>query len=287
MAIGEDRRVEIDDGRVKDVLEESNDLHAEAMTGIRATYPALREMGAERRALLARLGRGAGALTVRSLAYGGLAGLFAGLAAAPAGADRNLDIQILQTASGLEQLAVDTYSTVLTTNPAGIGDLPGAAGQVVRLLATATMAQHEEHKRAFQTQTRLLGGPEQTAPNPKFRLIVEARAARFRAPSDVLDLAALLEKVATDTYLVNLTMLEDPRTKEIMAGVMGVEAQHASSLRTVRALLDGDAAQLVKIPVGPDLANLPRNVGSMAFPDALHAVGNAELIAQPETGAVG
>ena len=285
--MGEDRRVEIDDERLNDLLEESNDLHADAMTGIRSTYPALREIGAERRAALARLGRGAAALTARTLTYGGLGSLFAGLAAGPARADLALDVQILQTASGLEQLAVDTYSTVLTGNPAGLGDLPGAAGQVVRTLATTTMAQHEEHKRAFQTQTRLLGGPEQTAPNPKFQLIVDFRLARARTPADVLEFAALLEKVATDTYLVNLTMLEDPRTKEIMAGVMGVEAQHASSLRTVSSLLEGDAAQLVKIPVGTDLANLPRDVGRVAFPDALHAVGNAELIAQPETGAVG
>jgi len=275
--MGEDRRVEIDDRRLKDLLEESSDLHADAMTGIRATYPALREIGNERRALLARLGRGAG----------GLGSLLAGLVAAPARADRNLDVQILQTASGLEQLAVNTYSMLLTTNPAGLGDLPGTAGQVVRTLATTTMAQHEEHKRAFQTQTRLLGGPEQTAPNPKFQLIVDFQVARSRSPADVLDLAAFLERAVTDTYLVNLTMLEDPEVKELMAGVMGVEAQHASSLRTVSSLLKADAAALVKIPVGPDLANLPRTVGSGAFPDALHAVGSAELIAQPETGAVG
>ena len=196
------------------------------------------------------------------------------------------DLAVADLAARLEKLAVDTYSTVLTTNPVGLGDLPGAAGQVVRTLATTTMAQHEEHKRAFQTQTRLLGGPEQTEPNPKFQLIVDFQLARVRTPADVLDFAALLEKVATDTYLVNLTMLEDPRTKEIMAGVMGVEAQHAASLRTLSSLLEADAPQLVKIPVGADLGNLPRSVGSLAFPDALHAVGGADLIAQPETGAV-
>ena len=292
----------IDDRRLKDRLEESRDLHADAMTAIRATYRDLGRIGAERRgravdgevpdhdrsrrAVLSRLGLAGTALAARAAAYGALGSLFAGLTAPPARADRPLDVHILQTASGLEQLAVNTYDLVLTTNPVGIGNLPGTAGQVIRTFVTTTMTQHEEHKRAFQAQTRLLGGPEQTAPNPKFQLIVDSQVAQFETPVDVLDLAALLEKVATDTYLVNLTMVEDARTKEILAGVMGVEAQHMSSLLTVSALLQADAAPMVKIPLGADVAELPPSVGSVAFPDALHAVGDEELIAQPETGGI-
>ena len=295
--------METDQQRPDDWLEESRDLHADAMRRVRATFPALRDIGARRwsrpvgvdrvdgpdagrRRALAQLGLGAGGLAVRGLVYGTIGGVVAGVIATPAAADRPLDVQIVQTASSLEQLAVDTYNTVLTTNPAGIGDLPGTAGQVIRTFVTTTVAQHEEHKRAFQEQTRLLGGAEQTMPNPKFRLIVEGQSTRFRTPADVLDLAALLEKVATDTYLVNLTQLEDADTKQVMASVMGVEAQHLASLRAMSSLLKADAPQLVKIPVGTDLGGLPRTMSRVAFPDALHVVGNAELIAQPETGAV-
>lgn len=300
--------METDHQGLADRLDESGDLHADAMNRVRATFPALADVGAgrrrrpgaldrvgagdgdgadpHRRRALAQLGLGAASLASRSIVYGTVAGVVAGVVATPAAADRHLDVQILQTASSIEQLVVDTYNTVLTANPAGIGDLPGTAGQVLRTFVTTTLAQHEEHKRAFQEQTRLLGGIEQTAPNAKFQLIVDGRSARFRTPADVLDLAAVLEKVATDTYLVNLTQLEDVDTKRVMASVMGVEAQHLATLRLVSSLLKADAPQLVKIPVGTDLGGLPRTTGRVAFPDALHVVGNAELIAQPETGAV-
>lgn len=287
-------------------MDESRDLHADAMNRVRATFPALSDIGARRRRrpvgvdradrvggpdtarrrALAQLGLGAGGLAARGLVYGTIGGVVAGVVATPAAADRPLDVQILQTASSLEQLVVDTYNTVLTANPAGIGDLPGTAGQVIRTFVTTTAAQHDEHKRAFQEQTRMLGGVEQTAANPKFRLIVDGQWARFRTPADVLELAALLEKVATDTYLVNLTQLEDADTKRVMASVMGVEAQHLASLRAVSSLLEANAPQLVKIPIGTDVVGLPRTMSRVAFPDALHVVGNAELIAQPETGAV-
>jgi len=314
MAIREDRgamrqgeeHVDIDRRRLDELLDESRDLHADAMSRVRATFPALGQIGARRRGAtvadgpfdghdgldtgrrraLVQLGLGARGLAAHSLAYGTIGSMVAGVLATPAAADRALDVQILQTASSLEQLAVNAYDTLLRTNPAGIGDLPGTAGQVVRTFVTTTATQHEEHKRAFQEQTRLLGGVEQTEPNPTFRLIVDAQVSRFRTPTDVLDLAALLEKVATDTYLVNLTQLEDAETKAVMASVMGVEAQHLASLRAVSALLKADAPQLVKIPVGTDLANLPRTLARAAFPDALHTVGSADLIAQPETGAV-
>ena len=293
----------IDDTRLQGLLEESQDLHVDAMKGIGRTYPVLREIGEERRGVpvdtdavaafnagrrrvLARLGRGGAGVAARSLAYGGLGGLFHGLLAAPAGADAALDVQILQTASSLEQLVVNTYNTALTMNLGGIGDLPGTAGQVVKLFAQTTMTQHEEHKRAFQNQTRLLGGKEQTAPNPRFQAVVDRTVPGLRLPEDVIDFAATLEKVATDTYLLNLGMLTDSRSKEVMAGVMGVEAQHLAGLRAINALLEAEAPQLIKVPIGADLANLPEETGSLAFPDALHTVGSADLVADPASGAV-
>ena len=293
----------IDDKSLKDLVDESQDLHVDAMNGIKQTYPVLREIGEERkgqpvdtdeiaafnaarRTVLARLGLGGGGLAARSLAYGSLGSLFYGLVATPASADKNLDIQILQTASSLEQLAVNTYNAALTMNLGGIGNVPGTAGQVVKLFAQTTMMQHDEHKKAFQNQTKLLGGREQTAPSPKFQPVVDKAVPGLKAPVDVVDFAATLEKVATDTYLLNLGMLEDTKSKEIMASVMGVEAQHLASLRAVSALLKANAPQLIKVPIGADLAKLPAAAGSVAFPDALESVNPPDLIADPPSGAV-
>ena len=56
----------------------------------------------------------------------------------PGGADEALDIQILQTASSLENLAVATYGAAL--------ELPFIRGQaVVKTFAQTTMKQHGEH----------------------------------------------------------------------------------------------------------------------------------------------
>ncbi len=293
----------IDDKTLKDLVEESQDLHVDAMNGITETYPVLREMGEERRGqpvdieeierfnanrrtVLSRLGLGAGGLAARSVAYGSLGSLFYGLVASPASADKALDVQILQTASSLEQLAVNTYNAALTMNLGGIGNVPGTAGQVVKTFAMTTMMQHDEHKRAFQNQTKLLGGREQTAPNPKFQATVDKAVPTLKTPVDVVDFAATLEKVATDTYLLNLTMFEDTKSKEIMASVMGVEAQHLASLRAVSALLKANAPQLIKIPIGADLAKLPKAAGSVAFPDALENINPPDLIADPPSGAL-
>lgn len=64
---------------------------------------------------------------------------------------------------------------------------------------------------------------------------------------------------------------------------MGVETQHAAVLRAVRALLAGGAPELIKIPIGDDVARLPAAAGSVAFPEAFEPVTAA---AGAETGAV-
>lgn len=97
----------------------------------------------------------------------------------------------------------------------------------------------------------------------------------------MVKLASSLEKVATDTYLVNLTLLTDMTSKEIMGSVMGVECQHLATLRAVGALLAGGAPQLIKIPIGSDLGKLPAAAGSVAFPNTLEQTDPALLAAPP------
>ncbi|HYQ65941.1 ferritin-like domain-containing protein [Actinophytocola sp.] len=263
---------------------------------MRETLPALREIREERRGeeidtdeikrfnqgrreVLARMAQGTSGLAAAGLVTGGFGGMFLGLLSTPARADTPLDIQMLQTASSLERLAVNTYGTALK--------LPFIANgnAVVVKFAQTTMQQHDEHRQAFQNQTTALGGKAQDEPNPKFLQVVQQATPKLAAPVDVVDLAASLEKVATDTYLVNLSMFEDMKSKEIMGSVMGVEAQHLATLRAVSALLKGGAPDLIKIPIGADLAKLPAAAGSVAFPDALEQTQD-DLIAPPESGAV-
>lgn len=284
----------IDDRSLNELIVESQDLQVDALRDIKATLPELAEIREERRGqeidvdeidrynsnrrnVLRSMGLSGGGLAARGLFGGGLGALLTGLLATPARADEALDIQILQTASSLEVLAVATYGAALSL------DFIKSGNPVVVKFAQTTMMQHDEHRKAFQSQTKALGGKEQTAPNSKFAPVVEQAKPTLKAPLDVVNLAETLETIATQTYLQNTTQLEDTASKKVMASVMGVETQHAAVLRAVKALLEGGAPDLIKIPIGADAAKLPAAAGSVAFPDAFEPI---ETVAEPETGAV-
>ena len=292
---GGTHRVRIDERSLNELITESQDLQVDALRGIRETLPQLADIrearrgqevdqdeivrfNAGRRRALARMGLGTAA---GGLIAGGFGGMFAGILASPARADTPLDIQILQTASSLERLAVNTYKTALTLPFIKNGNA------VVVKFAQTTMTQHTQHMQAFQNQTTTLGGKAQDQPNPTFASVVTKAAPGLKAPLDVVNLAASLEKVATDTYLVNLSQFTSSNAdaKALMGSVMGVEAQHLATLRAVGALLSGGAPELIKIPLGADLAKLPAAAGSVAFPDAFEKT-TTDGIATPESGAV-
>jgi hypothetical protein len=225
-----------------------------------------------------------------------VAGILRAAWASPARADTALDVRILQTASSLEALAVATYDLALGEGP-GAADAPAARAlaaipvtstrDALLTFARETRRQHDEHRKAFQAQTKALDpdAAVQDAPNPKFLPLVTT--ADLSTPDKLVDFAAVLEKVATDSYLLNLTMLQDTRTKAVMGSVMGVEAQHLATLRVVGALLTGGAPELVAVPLPLSaVMKLPPAIGRVAFPDALHQVGGPELVAEPTSGAV-
>ena len=279
----------VDERKLGELITESQDLQSEAMAQARQSLPMLEEVrhergdatptaaerrafDANRRSLLGRLGLAGGGAAVA-----GMGAAVAALLARPAAADTALDIQILQTASSLEKLAVGTYEAAL-----GLPFIKEGNKTVVAFAQT-TMKQHNEHKEAFQAQTTKLGGKVQDQPNPKYAAVVEAAKPTLKAPLDVVKLAQTLENVARDTYLADLSMFTDANTRFLMATVMGVETQHLATLRAVQALLAGGAAQLIAIPT--EVAKLPAAAGSVGFPDAIPKP-DPKLVAEPASGAV-
>jgi hypothetical protein len=277
----------VDDRAFEQLIEESQDLHSDAITVARQSIPDLRDLAADRRnagerstdatrlddfdssrtSLITRLSLALGG----ALGFGVVSGAFAKPAAA---ADGDIDVMILQTAVSLELLAVATYGAALT--------LPFIAdgNPVVKKFAETTMMQHSEHRAAFSAQTKALGGTDQTMTNPKYTPVVEQAKPTLKTPADVVKLAATLEEVATDTYLADLNMFTDTKSRMLMASVMGVECQHLATLRAVGALL-GAAPELIAIPT--DVAKLPKAAGSVAFPAAFE---EPNLASPPEEGAV-
>jgi hypothetical protein len=277
----------VDDRVLSELIVESQDLQSDAMRDAKASIPDIADAAADRRQAglgddrdaLATLYRGRRNVMKRlGLTAGGIgigAALFNAMTGT-AGAAGNIDVQILQTASSLEILAVATYGAALT--------LPFISGgnPVVLKFAQTTMSQHNEHNLAFQAQTKALGGTAQTNPNPKYGPVVEAAKPTLKTPADVVKLAATLEQVATETYLSDLNMFTDTKSKALMASIMGVESQHLATLRAVGALLAG-APELIKIPLGADIAKLPAAAGSVAFPDAFEGV---TMASPPAEGAI-
>ncbi|MGI8983303.1 MAG: hypothetical protein ACR2HM_02020 [Acidimicrobiales bacterium] len=177
----------------------------------------------------------------------------------------DLDLQILQTASSLEALAEAAWARVPADALAGCG-----AGAGPR---------HTGLKEAFQARTVALGGRPQGAPNPKF--------APLLAGADPAAALATIETVLVDTYLANLTELEDPPARELVAGAMATCAQHLAFLRVVGAMVAGGRPELVRIPfLQSDLALVPAASGTVAPPEGLHRAG-PEGVAEPATGAPG
>jgi hypothetical protein len=184
-----------------------------------------------------------------------------------------VDVQIFQTAASLENLLVTTYASAL--------ELPGIQEQAsIAHAIELAMDHHAEHGAAFNAKIEALGGIKQDAPNPRYAQVV-ADAGPLTNVAAVVRLAAELEEVATDTYLSNVTMLGDPAARVLMASVMGVEAQHLATLRTVDALLASSLADLVSVPTTVEL--LPASIGSAAIPDAFEA---PNLASPPAEGAV-
>jgi len=278
-----------DERALGELMEESQDLHTDAMAVGRTTLPDLADLASDRR----RAGHVAESTAVAdferdrqqlihrvTMAVGGVFGVgaisyaFAGTAAA---ADGDIDVMQLQTAVSIELLAVATYEAALSLPFIKDGN------PVIIKFAETTMSQHDEHRQAFSAQTKVLGGTDQTATNPKYTPIVEAAKPTLAAPIDVVKLAATLEQVATETYLGDLNRYTDVTSRMLMASVMGVECQHLATLLAVGALLEGGAPELIAIPLGADVAKLPAAAGSVAFPDAFSGV---TMASPPEEGAV-
>jgi hypothetical protein len=234
----------VDERRFREVLGESDDLQSDAMRGARTQLNAY--VGAAQEARLA----------------GGAARA------------NGKDVMALQTAAGLENLAVFTYKTALTLPYIG----GSSANGVVKAFAMKTMRQHAEHGAAFNAAVRRLGGGQQTGTDPKYTPIVQKAAGGIRSALDVVSLAITLEDIAAQTYVSDVGLVSTAELRNLFASVAGVESQHKAILLAVQALLKGGAPQLIALP--PDAAKLPAAAGSVGFPDAFLPTTNAAPVAQ-------
>ncbi len=278
-----------------ELLEESQDLQADAL---RPTHAALDDLvernrtsrGEERdpssnlafhleqrRSIRASL---SGATLLGAAGGAALIGVLAAAAAATSSGD----VQILQTAASIENLAVATYKTALTLPYIG----GSSANPVVTKFAHVTMGQHLQHADAFNAAARHLGGKAQNRPDPAFVPVVNKAVASLNGATaaqgalGVVGLALELENIAAETYVHDTTLAESMPNKALFASIMGIEAQHVSVLLAVQALLMAGAPQLISLSPGTAAA-LPAAAGSVGFPNAFY---KTTMAAPAEQGAL-
>jgi rubrerythrin len=279
----EEEALDVDPRAMEVLIEQSQDVHHDAMVTTAESLDEMVETGVESRAhstvdpdesheVAARRSR-----LLTGAAFGGgilaAAGIGSALQAAfasPAFAASATDIQILQTAASIETLAVSTYKTALTLPFIG----GASANAVVKAFATTTMQQHMQHLDAFNGAITGLGGKTQTNPDPALARVVQAAVPGLTSPGPVVVLALELEQGAAETYVADVAALSNANAKKLTASIMGVEAQHASVLLAVQALLNANAAQLITLAPG-NVANLPAAAGSVGFPQAFFPTDQA------------
>jgi hypothetical protein len=264
----------LDDTRLRGPLEQSHDLHTEAMATTRVALDEYVERAHDdpwhdidpttRRTTLLR-----GLPRSGVLAAAGLGTAMAALLASPAFAGKTMDVQMLQTAASIEHLAVATYDTALTLDFIG----GGSANPVVKAFVEKTKEQHQQHAEAFNAAVTRLGGKAQEAPDPVLLGVVDNAKPSLTGPAQVVDLAIELEDGAAQTYVANTGAYSNKNARSVAASIMGVEAQHVAILNAVKALLAGGAADLIALP--PDAAQLPAAAGSVGFPNAFYPTTDA------------
>ena len=278
---------------LSELLEESEDLQADAL---RPTHDALDELvelnhsahDEDRAANLAfheehqrSLRSSLGATTILGAA-GGVA--LVGVLASAAAATNSSDVQLLQTAASIENLAVATYKTALTLPYIG----GSAADPVITKFAQVTMGQHAQHADAFNAAAKHLGGKAQNKPDPAFVPVVNKAVASLGSATaaqgalGVVGLALELENIAAETYIKDTTLAQSTTNKALFASIMGIEAQHVSVLLAVQALLKAGAPQLISLSPGTAAA-LPATAGSVGFPNAFY---QTNMAAPAKQGAV-
>ena len=199
-----------------------------------------------------------------------------GALASAAGASSSSDVQILQTAASIENLAVSTYKTALTLPYIG----GSSANPVVTKFAQVTMGQHVQHADAFNAAVKSLGGKAQSKPDPAFVPVVNKAVAGLGSATPaqgalgVVALALELENIAAETYVKDTVLAKKATNKALLASIMGIEAQHVATLLAVQALLMAGAPQLISLAPGT-AAMLPAAAGSVGFPNAFYKTNSA------------
>ncbi len=167
------------------------------------------------------------------------------------------DVQVLRAVTAVELVVVSVYESLLVE-----GQVGGAgADPAVRTFVTTTLDHHRKHLAALQSYTEAVGGVAQRQPDPHYQPVAKALIQRVKTapPADAARAAtvaaASFENVAASSCAAATATLSSPATRELVASISTVEAQHLAALLVVGSLISSHEQRLLTYPV--DGAGLP------------------------------
>ena len=170
---------------------------------------------ASRRGIL----RGTGRATLSAVAISLLAGCDSMAAEKSVAASPGGDVDILNTALGLEYQAIAAYQ---------VGAESGLLQKPVLDLAVQFQGDHKQHAQLLATTVSKLGGTPVTAKkSADYKFPVET----LKSQADVLRFAAGLEKGAASAYLGAVPVFANKDLAKAAASIMGDETMHWAVLR--------------------------------------------------------
>jgi hypothetical protein len=191
------------------------------------------------------------------------------------------DIQMLQTSASIENLAISTYKTALTLPYIG-GATANGVIKAFATTTMAQHTEHAAAFNSAVTSLggKAQHNPDpKYVPTVKSAVAALATATPAAGALAVVGLAMTLENVAAETYVANCSKYGDTNAKRITASIMGVEAQHVALLAAVQALLQANALQLIAL--SPTVvASLPAAAGSIGFPNSFYPTSMASPAAE-------
>jgi hypothetical protein len=180
-----------------------------------------------------------------------------------------LNVEILQTAASLENLAAGAYASARRL--AAVREGPAALLVFMR----RTQAQHEAHARAFNAQAVKDGGKAQHAADPRFTEVVRAVLSRRAGIAQVLGLAESLEDTLVQTC-TRYASLTSQALRPLFVATAAVDAQHRAYLLAVLGFTED--GQFWLVDGATMLGRLPAQIGAACLPFAFYPTAGARAI---------
>jgi hypothetical protein len=189
----------------------------------------------------------------------------------PAGrAASSLDVQVLQTAASLENLAVAAYQAAARLE-LGKHGYPALGSFVAR-----SQQQHAAHAAAFNAAVTRAGGAAQHAADPRYAATVHADMLHLTEAEPVVSLLEALEDVNAQSYTRYASLATSGALRRLFVSVAVAEAGHRSFLLAAQSLLSVGPFDLLRFPTDP--GELPAAIAGKCVPLAFYPTSDASAI---------